>query len=450
MSKKEYMEILLSQIRNEQAKKLVGQEIEAHIDDQAEAYIEFGVEPDIAEQKAVRSMGDPVETGVSLDRIHKPKMSWGMILLVAIMSVIGLTIQGLSWNQTGDLYFFRHQVSFVIIGFICMMLVCFIDYSRIANRGKILAVIYLIVTVAFWINGVQENGTRWLHIGGISLSWYFVMYLSIPIFGMLLYQYRKQERKHLLVPAAFMLIVLGIFWNSGYSKVVLVNLIIMAAVVLTYAIAKGWYPVKIKRFLTIFWICIAGLFGAVPLYAFARIISIRTYAAERLHYWMKSTDGVYAAYGTYRPIREIIGESSWFGGTQLNWANSDANGILSDYVLLHVTSAYGIFVLLVILVLLAILCCSIFRLSFRQKNQLGTIIGLGCGMIFVVQIVEYVMMNFGFLPGTTVFLPLFSYGGSGTVVSFILLGLLLSIYRYQNLVVERKKKKRLVVKVIDA
>ena len=72
-------------------------------------------------------------------------------------------------------------------------------------------------------------------------------------------------------------------------------------------------------------------------------------------------------------------------------------------------------------------------------------------MIFLVQIAEYVLMNLGLFPGTTVFLPLISYGGTGTMVSFILLGLLLSIYRYQNLVTEKKMKhKRLVIKVIDA
>lgn len=445
MGKKEYMEILLSQIRNDKAKELVGQEIEAHIDDQAEVYMEFGVDADTAEKKAVRSMGDPVETGVSLDRIHKPKMSWSMIVLVGILSAFGLVIQGLSWLQTGEMYFFHRQIAFVAIGFACMVVICFIDYSFFVQRGNLLAVIYLAVTVLFMTRGNNVNGSLWVHIGGISFSWHLIMYLSIPLFGVLLYQYRKMQKIHLLIPVGFMLAVLFLFNQIGRSKLVLLNLIIMAAVILTYAIAKGWYPVKVKRFLAIFWVCLAGVFAAVPLIVFVRLSSMKSYAIERLSHFINSDGGAYAVYGTFRSIREVLRESVWFGGGQVDMANADVNSILSDYVLLHVTASYGIWVLLVILALLVYFCYKIFHLSLKQKNQQGMILGIACGLIFTVQIAEYVLMNLGLIPGTTVFLPMFSYGGTGTVVAYILLGLLLSIYRYQNLVTERKPKKRLVV-----
>lgn len=449
MGKKEYMEMLLSQIRNDKAKAMIEDEIGAHIDDQTEVYMEFGIDPDTAEKKAVRTMGDPIETGVSLDRIHKPKMSWSMIILVGIISIIGLVIQGLSWAQAGELSFFYRQITFVVIGFVCMMVVCYIDYSFFVQRGKALAVLYLVLTILFLINGTYSNGSLWLHFLGISFSWHFIMYLSIPIFGILLYLYRKQKKRHLLIPAGFMAFVVFVFWQIGHSKVVVANIIIMAAAVLTYAIAKNWYPVKPRRFLIIFWACVTGAFVAVPVYVIIRLNAVRTYAAERLHYFVKSEDGPYAAYGTFRPIREVLSESFWFGGGTTDLTTADFHGILSDYVLLHTAASYGVFILLVVIVLLGFLCYKLFSVSIKQKNQAGTIIGIGCGLIFAVQIGEYILMNLGLIPGTTVFLPLFSYGGSGTVVSFILLGLLLSIYRYQNLVTDRKPKKRLVVKLID-
>lgn len=81
MSKKRYMELLLEQIRNKRAKELVAHEITSHIEDQEEAYRAQGLTAYDAERRAVLDMGDPVETGVSLDAVHKPKMSWSMVIL---------------------------------------------------------------------------------------------------------------------------------------------------------------------------------------------------------------------------------------------------------------------------------------------------------------------------------------------------------------------------------
>ncbi len=106
MSKKRYMELLLEQIRNKRAKELVAHEITSHIEDQEEAYRAQGLTAYDAERRAVLDMGDPVETGVSLDAVHKPKMSWSMVILTAIISVLGVFND---WNDMqGNFGFFNY------------------------------------------------------------------------------------------------------------------------------------------------------------------------------------------------------------------------------------------------------------------------------------------------------------------------------------------------------
>lgn len=102
MSKKRYMELLLEQIRNKRAKELVAHEITSHIEDQEEAYRAQGLTAYDAERRAVLDMGDPVETGVSLDAVHKPKMSWSMVILTAIISVLGVFMIGMICKGTSD------------------------------------------------------------------------------------------------------------------------------------------------------------------------------------------------------------------------------------------------------------------------------------------------------------------------------------------------------------
>ena len=58
--------------------------------------------------------------------------------------------------------------------------------------------------------------------------------------------------------------------------------------------------------------------------------------------------------------------------------------------------------------------------------------GCGCGMIFLLNAVINVLENIGAFPPTKTFLPFFSVGGSGIVLSYALVGIILSIYRFKN------------------
>ena len=90
--------------------------------------------------------------------------------------------------------------------------------------------------------------------------------------------------------------------------------------------------------------------------------------------------------------------------------------------------------------LMFFLIIKVFRISFGQKNQLGMILGCGCGIVYLLQTVLCLGMNLGLLPSTAVILPFFSSGGTGIIVAYILLGLVLSVYRYKNILPEKAEK----------
>jgi hypothetical protein len=77
MKAQEYLDRLTEQIRYQPARYAVREEVRAHIEDQCLAYEARGLGPEEAEVLAVRQMGDPVEAGVELDRVHRPRMAWG-------------------------------------------------------------------------------------------------------------------------------------------------------------------------------------------------------------------------------------------------------------------------------------------------------------------------------------------------------------------------------------
>ena len=86
MKLESYLNTVTEQIRFQKARSLVSDELRAHILDQAEAYEAEGMFEEEAMEKAVRDMGDPVETGVALDRIHRPQMSAELLILIGLIS----------------------------------------------------------------------------------------------------------------------------------------------------------------------------------------------------------------------------------------------------------------------------------------------------------------------------------------------------------------------------
>lgn len=59
-------------------------------------------------------------------------------------------------------------------------------------------------------------------------------------------------------------------------------------------------------------------------------------------------------------------------------------------------------------------------------------VGYGCSMVALAQSGLVLAMNLGLLPSAAITIPFFSAGGSNMVSSYILTGLVLSIYRYKD------------------
>ena len=125
----EYLRTVTEQVRCSRIHDSIAEELKDHILDQAEVFEEEGADHEQALELAVREMGDPVETGVALDRIHRPHMSVKMLVLVSLISVLSLVSYGAMLFLAGDNsingmeYWFHQQVKYTVTGFLLMLLV---------------------------------------------------------------------------------------------------------------------------------------------------------------------------------------------------------------------------------------------------------------------------------------------------------------------------------------
>lgn len=77
------------EIRSPYARAGVARELEAHIEDRADALCEHGADPHEAELRAIRSMGDPSALGRDFDRVYSPV---GYYLFLAVRPVAVLAV----------------------------------------------------------------------------------------------------------------------------------------------------------------------------------------------------------------------------------------------------------------------------------------------------------------------------------------------------------------------
>ncbi len=121
----------------------------------------------------------------------------------------------------------------------------------------------------------------------------------------------------------------------------------------------------------------------------------------------------------------------------------------ADYILAYLLSMYGMLAAILVCCILAVLILTVFHTAMRQKNQLGMM--MGCGMIFLVSFLINVLENVGAFPPAATFMPFLSAGGSYLIVSYGLMGIMLSIYRYKNVYPQhvriRQNKNRIMSKV---
>lgn len=427
----EYIEKLISQIRCKIARPYVAEEIRNHIENQIEENKLNGMTDEDAEKNAVMDMGDPIEVGVSMDRIHKPQISWKILMVVALLSIMGIVIQYSCLNLLNDNSQIGEFLSSIILGFIIMIGLYFIDFTTIAQYSKIIGGLILFIGALSLtgICGIQAGGYGAIRLGWgmLRFSLTSLMMFYVPIYGAILYKYRDGGKLALFKSLIWMVTPVFITFlipNIVSTEIIFISMMVMLSV----AIAKGWFNIKIKRTIIILW----TIFLMTPIGLLLSMYSLNIladYQKSRIRaFFAASGDEFYET----TVIRQLIGNIKLVGN-----AGDDVVGSLPafnrDYIFSYILNSYGSFLGIVLVAILTILILFIFGASIKQKNELGMIMGLGCGMILLLNIVINIFVCIGIVPAAASFLPFFSLGSSNMILSYALIGVVLSIYRYKDI-----------------
>ena len=423
----EYIKKLLEQIRFQKAHKAIEDEIRLHIEDQIKENISGGMDKETAEKKAVEDMGDPVDAGIALDKVHRPQVAVGVIVIALVSTVIGTIVNVLLsniytsydiWNPNrmllrgSELYIYN-----AILGIIVMLILYFIDYTTVARYSVVAAIAVLIATVVGNIFGWTGS----------------LAFLMIPLFAGILYKYREQKYRALTYSLLW-IIATGVIASRQEMRIRAVIIVICMLVELTFAIKNEWLKVPKIPVLVSVWV----LFTVFPvgliwfLYK-NRLMSL--YQCNVIRTWFIPDNDMEKSRGIIKGM-SIIGsgiisyEGGGFTSTE-STSNCVRNMYGGEYVLTDMMARWGLLAALVAVTVVSGLIVYGFVTVSKTKNQLGLVMGSGCMMWLTINAIYNAGVGVGLLKiNNQSFFPFLS--ARQLVASYAILGIILSIYKYKN------------------
>lgn len=435
MNTEEYLTTLTQQIRCKAARDSVSEEIRQHIEDQIEAYLSCGTSPEEAEKLAIVDMGDPIETGAALDQIHRPKKAWPLLLGLVAFSLIGLLVQQYLSVRFPENFspLIPSRIAGSLLFLLFAMGICFLDYTRIAARARFLylGLCLILLLLPYTSLTLMVNGARtYLALGGFVMNLVLLAVLFAPLYGSIVYRYHNQSYQGILkcvlwmVPAVFVILRMP---SSMYAFLFLCT----CFATLIFAVMQNWFQVKKSRA----FLLLGTLFSLLPLsVVFLYFTVFASYQKERLLFYLSPYPGNLFSYRLQMIHQLLSGKTS-----ALTAAASGGEPALTfqSYHLTYLCASMGVFALILLICGLCCLILNCFRITLKQQNRLGQLVGFSSAFILALQILLYLAVNLGLgnvsLIFESIYCPFFSPGYSGALSSGILFGILLSICRFQNI-----------------
>jgi len=422
----------------------IKEELKSHIDELSECYIVKGFSENDALSRAIAEMGSSADVGRKINDQHKPQTNWTMILLTSIIAIIGIAIMYVSSNFEGHhaVNFERH-LFFVVIGFCLLGTMYFFDYSKLKKYPYHFLVFGFLVFILTLFSGTYVNGSiRYFRIGSLYLpsiisSSGLICLSSIIGFSGLIDRYKASGGigiLKLIIIGGMTFIPLVMFPDISTAFVLLLSY----AVILLVAVTRGNFGGN-KKVQILSLVGIGVLFVLIPI---TIMIVTSPYRLQRIISFFEGGYNDPQGYGWVMVMADkLLAASNWVGEANPIAEGTVSNvmpGLTSEYVLLNIITHFGIIAGIVLIGVVALLIVKMFVTSSKIKNDFGFYISMMASTYLAAQFILNILMNFNLVPSSSYTLPFVSYGGSAFIVNMIFVGIILSVWRRNNIITKDK------------
>ena len=366
----------------------------------------------------------------AVKKIGGDKAIWIVVIALAIFSF--LPVYSASSNFGANLIFSNiiKHVSIIFIGIMIMYSTHLLDYKYFKGLSLIVLplVIFLLFFASFQGNVIDgANANRWLNIPILDISFQPSTLASIFLLIYLSNFLSKEKNKNLSLTKTFLLmwlpiiLVVGLILPSNFSTALLI--FIMSTMIIFIA---GY---KLKHLTVLFFLFIFLISSF--LYAvnkFPDIIPNRVDTwTNRIENFVNNDIDDTSNYQINR-AKAAIANGKIFG---VGAGKSSMKYILpqstSDFIFSIIAEEYGIIVSLIILLLYVVLLFRIIITSYRSETKFGQLVSVAVGIPVVFQAFTNMAVAVQLIPVTGQPLPLVSTGGTSIWITFLAMGILLSV-----------------------
>ncbi len=450
----EFLNSVCEQIKYKPIRNTIAEELKDHIEDKKEELIEMGQNEEEAEKDAVEQMGDAEIIGKELNKVHRPRLDWKLLIILVVLLIFGFVISYIITENehTEMMQYMKEAVSeyittnymikyvcFVGLGFAVGVIIYFCDYERIKNKPLILYIIATVVIILAFLFGISVNGINFLRIGNYSIR---SNTIAIPLYILAFIVFLENINEENKLTKLFK--EKNIKINSNVLKLVVLSLIslLMLSLIpssssvivlaITYLILATKKVVsesenKRKQLLMLWGIPI--IVGTVVVlfevlanpYVLDKFISV--YNPEEY----KEKEG-------WRALnrKEIIESAQKFGEAE---NMSDAIYLFDGFgnnEIISILTHFGWIPTVTLIIAVLAFSIKLVINSFKIKEKYGSLIILGIGCMFILQSIFNVLMNFNLLFDASFNLPFVTYGCGELVVNMMCLALIFAVYRKKD------------------
>ncbi|MFC1514654.1 putative lipid II flippase FtsW, partial [Candidatus Omnitrophota bacterium] len=324
-----------------------------------------------------------------------------------------------SWFGFGDaMYFFKRQVVFIIIGFMAMLLLLRVNVEWLKSHSKVLLGVGVALLILVLIFGTRTSGAkRWLKIFGFGfqpsefMKVFFLLYLA---------DYFSRKRR---LMGSFLKGVLPILLVTGLVSFLLFlepdfgNAIFFGIIVMIFLFISR-VPKKYLIILSLVFVTLFSLLVFSSPYRRARILAYFNPWAD--------AQGV-----GFQLVQSQIGlGSGGLAGVGLGESRQKLfflPAAHTDFIFSIIAEEFGFAGSMVILSFYVFLFVQGARILRWTQDPFCFFLGWSVILVIVLQALINIAVVVGIFPTKGLPLPFISYGGSSTIVSFMLMGLFLNV-----------------------
>lgn len=409
----DYIDEVCLLVKNKKIHKAIREELENHILEISDMYIEQGLSEEEAIKKAITRMGSATAIGNDLNKVHRSTPDILLTIITCGLVFFGLfTLVYIQINNHFENNLIENSITFALIGLTIAFLISKIDYRNMEKYSKH---IYTFSIALLLIQLLLESlGITFLFY--ISFNNLVIFTLILSMAG-LIRKFNFSNFKNCIKSLA--LLIFPIILIIIVTKSVTLGLIYFICCTTQLIISKINF-----KFILVY---ISSIFTFFTAYILSEPYRINRYLNFFITTSFEETNtGNYM----YTQLISLIKSSSAFGNGNL--PSALLPDIYTNFILTYIIYSFGWIVAITLIIGIFLFILRIGFISKSSKNLYGKLLTAGLCSLFFAQFTLGILTTFALTPMLTVGLPFISYSGSQLIISIVSISLINNVYKWRN------------------